>query len=159
MMLDSEMQAIDRSVAKTLAREKLDLGELRDTAQRLGRIGDAIAGLRAGQGRMIDRMVTFVCFAGGLRPSELLSRSREKRLSRGRFAIMWAARELMPSLYSFERIGESLGGLDHTSVLHGRRRAVQLRESDAEFRQLTDALIAHFSPKPGPAQEDQLCQQ
>lgn len=130
---DPEIAMLSREVAE----------HLRGISCRLEQVEDALAGLRVARGGIIDRMVTFVAFSIGVKPIELLSERRTRHLSYGRFAVMWGAGKL--TTYSLPRIGEALGGYDHTSVLHGQRRAEELRETDAEFRRLTDALLDRFS--------------
>jgi chromosomal replication initiation ATPase DnaA len=44
-------------------------------------------------------------------------------------------------------IGRALGNRDHTTVLNGLKRAEEWRESDRDFREITDGLIAVFTPK------------
>ena len=150
--LQSEIEAIGRELSRQFARPLPVSADLRDLAQRFGRIEDALAGLRAGRdlpgqlaphAQIIKRMVTFVCFALDERPSDLLSQRRAQKLAYGRFAIMWAAKALTP--YSYPQIARALGGYDHTSIMYGCRRADELRDSDPDFRTLSDALLAHFS--------------
>jgi chromosomal replication initiation ATPase DnaA len=64
---------------------------------------------------------------------------------RARFAVMWVARELFG--FSTPVIGRSLGNRDHSTVLNGIKRAEELREDDDDFREITDGLIAIFTPK------------
>lgn len=141
-VIDDEVDQLRTAVARALSPRDGRDADLRDLVFRLGRVEDALAGLRAGQGRIVNRMITFVCFAIGARPTELVSLRRSRHLAFGRFAIMWAATQL--TNYSYPRIAEALGGFDHTTIIHGVRRAEQLRETDPDFRHLTDALIAHF---------------
>jgi hypothetical protein len=100
------------------------------------------------QNGVISRMITFVCTHQRLRPTELISNRREKRLAHSRFAIMWAAKK--QTTYSYPQIARALGGFDHTSVMHGVRRAEQLRAADPEFRSFSDALAARFEPESAP---------
>lgn len=67
----------------------------------------------------------------GLRLLDVLSHRRTARVVRPRQMIMWLARELTPR--SLPEIGRSLGGRDHTTVLHGCRRIDQLRQNDPDF--------------------------
>lgn len=141
--IDREIDDLSAEVSRRLAGAGAENDDVRDLGLRLCRVEDALAGLRAGKGRIVERMVTFVCFAIGTRPTQLISERRTKDLAYGRFAIMWAARQL--TNYSYPRIGHALGGFDHTSVIHGIRRAEQLRETEPDFRALTDAMIEHFT--------------
>lgn len=142
-ILNEEIEELSRLVSAHLAKNGGDDRETRDLVFRLSRVEDAIAGLRAGRGQIMRRMITFVCFAIGVRPNELISERRCRQLAHGRFAIMWAAKLL--TSYSFPRIAKELGGFDHTSVMHGVKRAEELRATNPDFRYLTDKLFAHFS--------------
>lgn len=72
--------------------------------------------------------------------TELRADRRSRSVAYPRFAAMWAARELTE--YSLPQIGRALGGRDHTTIIHGLRRADELRRTDPAFRRLTDALVA-----------------
>ena len=61
----------------------------------------------------------------------------ERRLRRNvfvrlRYMAMMLCRELVPTI-SLPQIGVRLGGFDHTTVLHGFRKAKQLEQTDATF--------------------------
>ncbi|KKC27458.1 hypothetical protein WP12_03325 [Sphingomonas sp. SRS2] len=76
---------------------------------------------------------------------------REIEHTRARWAIMWAARKSIG--LSTPQIGRRLGGRDHTTVIHGLRRAEALRASHLPFRELTNALCAAFTT---PATKEQF---
>ena len=154
-VMDDEIDALKRAIATALSPRRSEQVDLADVVFRLGRIEDALAGLRANQGRMIERIITFVCFATSIHPRDLLSERRKKCLAHARFAVMWGAKRLTD--YSLPRIGQRLGGFDHTSVIHGLRRAEQLRETDQDFRFLTDAIDQHFSEAPASDEEEPPC--
>ena len=75
----------------------------------------------------------------------ILGRVRTAEVSRVRFAVAWAARTALPH-YSLPMIARSLGGRDHTTILHAVRRAESLRASDSYFRSLTDRLTRSCDP-------------
>lgn len=62
----------------------------------------------------------------GLNPGELLSLRRTTRVVRPRQDFMWRCRQVKwgdgTPRYSLPKIGQHLGGLDHTTVLHGVRQ-------------------------------------
>ena len=55
----------------------------------------------------------------------LLSKTRVKLIVRLRFELMHDLRRRYKHL-SYVRIGQLMGGMDHTSVLHGIRRHLEL---------------------------------
>jgi chromosomal replication initiator protein len=97
-------------------------------------------------------MVTFVSFATGLRPTEIISNRRRADQAHARFAIMWAAKRL--TTYSYPQIAHFLGGFDHTSIMHGCRRAEELRDKDPDFKALTEALLLYFTEDTNPEEAD-----
>ena len=62
---------------------------------------------------------------------------------RPRLAVYWAAREVLG--YSYSQIGRILNR-DHTTIMSGYRRALSLRETDATFRAMSDAVGAARMP-------------
>lgn len=69
----------------------------------------------------------------------LMGDCRSRDVAWVRFAIYWAARA---QGLSFPWIGREVGGRDHTTVMHGYRRAEKLRQSDPVFKALCDELEA-----------------
>lgn len=63
---------------------------------------------------------------------------------RARFAVIWAARKVTD--LSLRQISRHLGQRDYTTIRYGFRRAEELRPDDEAFRELTDALLAAFTP-------------
>ena len=59
---------------------------------------------------------------------EMYSKKRSRNVVRPRQMAMALAKELTP--LSLPDIGESFGGRDHTTVLHGYRKIMELRLSD-----------------------------
>jgi len=68
-----------------------------------------------------------------------LSQCRDTECCKARFAVMWVARERLN--YSYPQIGRFLGGRDHTTIISGYKRAVELREADSVYRAITDAML------------------
>jgi len=60
---------------------------------------------------------------------------------------MWLAREMG---YSLPQIGRHMGGRDHSTVLYGIRKARHLRETNAEYRALSDKLLDELRAPPLP---------
>ena len=86
----------------------------------------------------ITRLVREAARLSHLSLAALLSSRRDRDVARVRFAVMLVARDLN---YSLPDIGRRLGGRDHTTVLHGVRRAVELLEGeDVTFAHLVASL-------------------
>jgi len=63
-----------------------------------------------------------------LRVADLLSKRRSRSVARPRQIAMTLAKEL--TNHSLPEIGDAFGGRDHTTVLHGYRRIIELRETE-----------------------------
>ena len=63
-----------------------------------------------------------------LRVADLLSKRRSRSVARPRQIAMTLAKEL--TNHSLPEIGDAFGGRDHTTVLHGYRRILALRETE-----------------------------
>lgn len=63
-----------------------------------------------------------------LRVADLVSKRRNRSIARPRQVAMALAKELTE--HSLPEIGDSFGGRDHTTVLHGCRKVEELRETD-----------------------------
>ncbi|MBP6299697.1 MAG: chromosomal replication initiator protein DnaA [Arenimonas sp.] len=70
---------------------------------------------------------------------DLLSERRTRSLARPRQMAMALSKELTEK--SLPEIGEAFGGRDHTTVLHGCRVILGLRESDGKIREDWDKLV------------------
>ena len=68
-----------------------------------------------------------------LKVADLYSKKRSRMIARPRQIAMWLCKEVTP--HSYQMIGESFGGRDHTTVLHACRKIAELRESDADIRE------------------------
>ena len=63
----------------------------------------------------------------GVSVREIMSPSRERRLARTRFAIYYLA--WLNTRHSFPSVGRYMGR-DHTTIMHGRTRAIELIRKD-----------------------------
>ncbi len=68
---------------------------------------------------------------------QLKGPSRDGRLVRARWAVMYAMRQRGKSL---PQIGRDLGGRDHTTVIHGLKRAEELLTTDEDFAAFCRAI-------------------
>jgi chromosomal replication initiator protein len=68
-----------------------------------------------------------------IRVSDLLSKRRNRSITRPRQLAMALAKEL--TNHSLPEIGDAFGGRDHTTVLHACRKVEELRELEARFNE------------------------
>ncbi|HHO59637.1 MAG TPA: chromosomal replication initiator protein DnaA [Thiotrichales bacterium] len=81
----------------------------------------------------IDNIQKTVAEYYKIRTSDLLSNRRSRSITRPRQLAMALAKEL--TNHSLPEIGAAFGGRDHTTVLHGCRKIVELRESDSRINE------------------------
>jgi len=93
--------------------------------------------------RSVAAMIRWVAFETGLRGDAIRGNDRRAAHARARFAVFWGARELRE--LSFAKIGRAVGDRDHSTVVSGYRRALEMRERDPAFRLLTNRMIDAFS--------------
>ena len=87
-----------------------------------------------------------VCAAFGLRRSVMLARCRKREIVDARNAVMRIARDVLS--LELEVIGRCLGGLDHTTILHGLRRATARLEECPEYRKRFYAALEGCLERP-----------
>lgn len=68
-----------------------------------------------------------------IKVADMMSRRRSRSVARPRQVAMALAKEL--TNHSLPEIGDSFGGRDHTTVLHGCRKIKELRESNSDIRE------------------------
>jgi chromosomal replication initiator protein len=86
----------------------------------------------------VREVTELVAFEMGLSAEELIGDSRERRIARGRFAAVWLASTVCGR--SLMGIGRALNGRDHSTIRNAISRAIEMRDSDPAFRQVTDKL-------------------
>lgn len=107
---------------------------------------DALRDLLAMQARLIsiDNIQRTVAEYYKIKMAELLSAKRNRSVARPRQVAMALAKEL--TSHSLPEIGEAFGGRDHTTVLHGCRKIVELRNTNTDveedWRNLTRLLTS-----------------
>jgi chromosomal replication initiator protein len=74
-----------------------------------------------------------------IRLGDLHSKKRTRSIARPRQVAMALAKEL--TNHSLPEIGNSFGGRDHTTVLHGCRKIEELRESNRDIREDYNNLL------------------
>lgn len=91
----------------------------------------------------VQAIIQDVATEHGLTIKELLSACRARRLAYPRFDAMSRLRaiHIAPDRHRFSlpQIGRFFGGMDHTSVLHGLRKADQLYGPRAPVYPLNDS--------------------
>ncbi len=85
-----------------------------------------------------EYILNTVCSYFGLEPEELLSSKRTKNIAYPRQIAMYLCRK--HTELSLPKIGEKLGGRDHTTVLHGYEKIANSIEKDIELSQILKEL-------------------
>lgn len=107
---------------------------------------DALRDLLAMQARLIsiDNIQRTVAEYYKIKLAELLSAKRNRSVARPRQMAMALSKDL--TSHSLPEIGEAFGNRDHTTVLHGCRKIVELRSSNTDieedWRNLTRLLTS-----------------
>ena len=96
---------------------------------------DALRDLLAMQARLIsiDNIQRTVAEYYKIKMADLLSPKRNRSVARPRQVAMALAKDL--TSHSLPEIGEAFGGRDHTTVLHGCRKVVELRNSNTDVEE------------------------
>ena len=89
-----------------------------------------------------DKVLETVAQAFGLSVAELRAKGRSRRVAVPRQIAMYLLRE--EAGLSLPRIGELLGGRDHSTVMHGVRKVADRLERDAQFRRRVMNLREHL---------------
>ena len=98
-------------------------------------VRESLKDLLALQARQVglDNIKSTVAEYYKIKVADLLSRRRSRSVARPRQVAMALAKEL--TNHSLPEIGDSFGGRDHTTVLHGCRKIKELRESNSDIRE------------------------
>ncbi len=96
---------------------------------------DALRDLLAMQARLIsiDNIQRTVAEYYKIKISDLLSPKRNRSVARPRQVAMALSKDL--TSHSLPEIGEAFGGRDHTTVLHGCRKVVELRNANTDVEE------------------------
>ncbi|WVH09022.1 MAG: Chromosomal replication initiator protein DnaA [Fluviibacter phosphoraccumulans EoVTN8] len=70
---------------------------------------------------------------------DLYSKKRNRMIARPRQVAMWLCKEVTP--HSYQMIGESFGGRDHTTVLHAVRTIEDMRTKDQQINHDIHVLL------------------
>jgi chromosomal replication initiator protein len=85
-----------------------------------------------------DRIIAAVADTFGLPQEDLISRSRSRRVALPRQIAMYLIRE--ETLTSLPKIGQKLGGRDHTTILYGCDKIADLLETDDGLRRQVQGI-------------------
>ncbi|MEM8660391.1 MAG: chromosomal replication initiator protein DnaA [Pseudomonadota bacterium] len=96
-------------------------------------VKDSLKDLLALQDKQIslDNIQRTVAEYYKIKVADLMSRRRSRSVARPRQVAMALAKEL--TNHSLPEIGDSFGGRDHTTVLHGCRKIKELRETNSDI--------------------------
>lgn len=89
-----------------------------------------------------ERIVIVVAEQSGVDEEQLLGRSRRQEISLARQVAMYLMREETQA--SLPQIGTTLGGRDHTTVMHGHAKIAGLMETDESIRRMIAAMRARL---------------
>jgi chromosomal replication initiator protein len=90
----------------------------------------------------------------GVAPYLLNSETRQHHVTEARQALTWVLRQRD---WSYYRIGELLGGRNHTTIIYHMEVAERLYRDDPGFRNLVQALIREIDGEPIEAAPQQAC--
>jgi Bacterial dnaA protein helix-turn-helix len=74
----------------------------------------------------------------GLSVSDLLSRTRMAHVVKPRQVAMYLVREI--AMWSFAKIGRTMGGYDHTSVMYGHKKVAERMAADPDTSEFIGTL-------------------
>jgi chromosomal replication initiator protein len=92
----------------------------------------------AGTRITLDLIVTTVGNRLGISPAEIKGDKRTRAIVQARHIVMYLTRELTD--LSLPKIGERLGGRDHSTVMHGVDKVTRLLGEDRELYDLVQEL-------------------
>ena len=99
----------------------------------------------------LNRVITYkkvidtVCEHYNVSTAELSSKKRSAEIVLPRQIAMFLCRKYVPN-NSYKEIGRMLGGRDHTTVISGEERIVNLLKTDAELSRTVDILVKKLNP-------------
>ncbi|MDX1696404.1 MAG: chromosomal replication initiator protein DnaA, partial [Ketobacteraceae bacterium] len=99
----------------------------------IGLVKDALKDLLASHARQVsvDNIQRVVAEYYNIKIADLLSPRRSRSVTRPRQVAMALAKEL--TSHSYPEIGDGFGGRDHTTVMHGCKKVLELRDVDPDF--------------------------
>lgn len=87
----------------------------------------------------VDRVVEEVCRAMEVTPEDIFSRRHTQQISLARQTCMYCIREV--TNFSYEDIGNSFGGRDHTTVIYAVQRIQSMINQKPDFKAMVQDII------------------
>jgi chromosomal replication initiator protein len=94
----------------------------------------------------IDLILSSVAEFTGISVTEIIGDKRTRPVVEGRHLAMYLARELTDA--SLPKIGERIGGRDHTTVLHAVEKITKLMQSDRSMYNRVQRLTTKIKSAP-----------
>jgi chromosomal replication initiator protein len=117
------------------------IGPQMPTALEMAAEAKAIVALAGKRVRVAD-IIAATASHFNIKPADLLSHRRTRRIARPRQVAMYLSKELTPR--SYPEIGRLMHGRDHTTVLHGHRVVASLIEAGAPISADVEAIRARL---------------
>lgn len=93
-----------------------------------------------------DAFIDNLCYSFQIRRELLISSNRRRKYCDARFICYYVIRENTP--LSLQSIGAMFSGRDHSTIIHGIRKCIELSETDHDFHdKLTKAKTIFFELK------------
>ncbi len=80
----------------------------------------------------------------GIKTSDIISKKKDAEIVFPRQIVMYLAKELTQT--PLKNIGQFLGGRDHTTVLHGKRKIEEQLQTDESLRNIMEVLKKKIKP-------------
>lgn len=104
------------------------------------RIRESVANFK--ESTSIDTIASRVCMVSGIPVEDLQLKTRKRDVIDARQLTMYFARKYNRGSLAF--IGRSLGGKDHTTVIHAIKTVKNLYEINPEFRNKYKSLFEYY---------------
>ena len=115
--------------------------QLRNTPPSFETIKNIVSGFAPAKTKKnitVKHLMDAICEFYTLEMDDLLSQTREKRISLPRQILMYLMREELK--HSFPSIGRELGGRDHTTVMHACTKITKESENNIQLKQEIETL-------------------
>ncbi|MCL2825369.1 MAG: chromosomal replication initiator protein DnaA, partial [Polyangiaceae bacterium] len=91
----------------------------------------------------VERIQETVCNHFHVSPDDMLSKARQKSISRARHIAMFLCRQRLKC--SFPEIGRAFANRDHSTVMSAVRKVETMRDQDPELRSHIDEIERRLS--------------
>lgn len=90
------------------------------------------------EGEAFIKVMGVVCIELELNPSDLIGKTRDRTVMEGRHLVFYLLTK--HTQLTLKSIGRSMGGRDHTTVIHGRHSIMDRIDTEPEFKQLVESI-------------------